>query len=111
MLKMFKTKDVNGPKTPMPTTNPHVKAVDQKIYRYMIGFLLYLCSSRLDIMLSVGICAKYQVASKEILLLVDVKKNISVFCSYPKLRSRVPQGCKLLSYWILGFGLGERKNG
>jgi hypothetical protein len=32
------------------------KSVDQKAYRSMIGSLLYLCASRLDIMLSVCMC-------------------------------------------------------
>jgi hypothetical protein len=43
-------------------TNGHLdldmgsKSVDQKVYRFMIGSLLYLCSSRPDIMLSVCVC-------------------------------------------------------
>ena len=32
------------------------KSVDQKVYRSMIGSLLYLCASRPDIMLSVCVC-------------------------------------------------------
>ena len=39
--------------------------VDQKVYRSMIGSLLYLCASRPDIMLSVCMCARYQAAPKE----------------------------------------------
>ena len=38
--------------------------VDQKVYRSMIGLLLYLCASRPDIMLSVCMCARYQAAPK-----------------------------------------------
>jgi hypothetical protein len=51
-------------KTPMGT-NGHLdlaiggKSVDQKVYRSMIGSLLYLCDSRPDINLSVCICAKF----------------------------------------------------
>ena len=41
------------------------KAFDQKKYRSMIGFLLYLCASRPDIMLSVCICARFQENPKE----------------------------------------------
>jgi hypothetical protein len=33
------------------------KSVDQKVYHFMIGSLLYLCASRSDIMLSVCMCA------------------------------------------------------
>ena len=39
--------------------------VDQKVYRSMIGSLLYLCASHPDIMLSVCMCARYQAAPKE----------------------------------------------
>ena len=67
MLKRFKMKDVA---TPMQTKchlelNPNGKDVDQKVYRSMIGSLLYLCASRPDIVLSVGVCARYQAAPKE----------------------------------------------
>ena len=41
------------------------KDYNQKAYRLMIGSLLYLCASRLDIMLSVCMCARYQAAPKE----------------------------------------------
>ena len=39
--------------------------VDQKLCRSMIGSLLYLCASRPDIVLSVGVCARYQAAPKD----------------------------------------------
>ena len=45
--------------------DPNGKAVDQKVYRSMIGSLLYLCASRPDIVLAVGVCARYQAAPKE----------------------------------------------
>jgi hypothetical protein len=57
-------------KTPMGT-NGHLdldidgKSVDQKVYRFMIGSLLYLCASRPYIMLSVYMCARFQAAPKE----------------------------------------------
>jgi hypothetical protein len=64
MLKRFELEDVKPVKFPMPTkckldSDPNGKAVDQKVYRSMIGSLLYLCASRPDIMLSVGICARF----------------------------------------------------
>ena len=70
MLKRFKLSDVKPASTPMPTKcqldlDAHGKVVDQKVYRSMIGSLLYLCASRPDIMLSVGICARFQAAPKE----------------------------------------------
>jgi hypothetical protein len=39
--------------------------VDQKVYRFMIESLLYLCAYRSDIMLSVCMCARFQVAPKD----------------------------------------------
>jgi hypothetical protein len=54
-------------------TNGHLdldtrgKSVDQKVYRPMIGSLLYLCASRPDIMLYACMCARCQADPKEIL--------------------------------------------
>ena len=41
------------------------KSVDSSLYRSMIGSLLYLTASRLDISYNVGVCARYQANSKE----------------------------------------------
>ncbi|XP_070015801.1 uncharacterized protein [Nicotiana sylvestris] len=40
-------------------------SVDQKLYRGMIGSLLYLTANRPDIVFSVGLCARFQANSKE----------------------------------------------
>jgi hypothetical protein len=70
ILKKFGIKNAKLIKTPMGT-NGHLdldtggKSVDQKVYRSMIGFLLYLCASRPDIMLSVCMCARFQADPKE----------------------------------------------
>jgi hypothetical protein len=72
-------------KTPMGT-NGHLdldtggKYVDQKVYQSMIGSLLYLCASRLDIMLSVCMCAQFQANPKEIHL--RVMKRIMRYLVY-----------------------------
>jgi hypothetical protein len=64
MLKKFDMENAKPIKTPMPT-NEHLdldtkgKVMDIKVYRSMIGSLLYLCASRLDIMLSVCMCARF----------------------------------------------------
>jgi hypothetical protein len=39
--------------------------IDQKVYHSMIGSLLYICASRPNIMLSVCMCARFQVAPKD----------------------------------------------
>jgi hypothetical protein len=75
ILTKFGMKDAKPIKTPMGT-NGHLdldtggKSVDQKVYRSMIGSLLYLCASRLDIMLSVCMCARFQADPKEVHLRV-----------------------------------------
>jgi hypothetical protein len=69
ILKKFGMKNAKPIKTPMGT-NGHLdldtggKFIDQKVYRSMIGFLLYLCASRPDIMLSIFMCVRFQVNPK-----------------------------------------------
>jgi hypothetical protein len=71
ILKKFGMKDGKPIKTPMGT-NGHLdldmggKSVDQKVYRSMIGSLLYLCASRSDIMLSVCMYARFQAYREEV---------------------------------------------
>jgi hypothetical protein len=69
ILNKFGMKDAKPIKTPMGT-NGHLdpdtggKSVDQKVYRSMIGSLLYLCASRPDIMLSICMCARFEADPK-----------------------------------------------
>src|SRR5512133_1615898 len=70
VLRKFGMQDCKGVKIPMPTnghlcTDENGIDFDHKVYRSMIGSLLYLCASRPDIMLSVCMCAQYQAAPKE----------------------------------------------
>jgi hypothetical protein len=71
ILKKFGMKNGKPIKTPMGT-NGHLdlvmggKSVDQKVYRSMIGSLLYLCASRPDIMLSIRMCARFQANPKKV---------------------------------------------
>jgi hypothetical protein len=83
-------------KTPMGT-NGHLdldtggKSVDQKVYWSMIGSLLYLCASRLDIMLSICMCARFQADPKEIHLR-DVKRIMRYLVYTPKFGLWYPKG-------------------
>jgi hypothetical protein len=86
-------------KTPMGT-NGHLdldtggKSIDQKVYRSMIGSLLYLCASRPDIMLSVCMCARFQANPKEVHL--RAMKRIMRYLVYtPKFRLWYPKGSTL----------------
>jgi hypothetical protein len=57
----------------------------------MIGSLLYLCASRLDIMLSVCMCARFQSDPKECHI-VDVKRILRYFVHTPHFRLWYPKG-------------------
>jgi hypothetical protein len=109
ILKKFKMDDCKPIKIPMPT-NGHLnldeggKSVDQKFYRYMIGFLLYLTASRLDIMFSVCICARFQANPKESHL--SALKRILRYLKYtPSIGLWYPHGAcfELLGYYDLDF--------
>src|SRR3954464_798579 len=96
MLKRFKYDGLKGAKTPMPLKcqldlDPNGKEVDQREYRSMIGSLLYLCASRPDIMLSVGMCARFQSAPKECHLM-EVKRIFRYLVLNPTLRLWYPKG-------------------
>ena len=67
------------------------KSVDQKVYRSMIGSLLYLCASRPDIMLSVCMCARFQANPKEIHLRV-VKRIMRYLVYTPNFGLWYPKG-------------------
>ena len=70
LLKRFKMDDAKQIDTPIdPATKLDLEgtgsAVEQKLYRGMIGSLLYLTASRPDIVFSVGLCARFQTNPKE----------------------------------------------
>ena len=70
MLKKFGMQDAKSISTPMGT-NEHLDSdasgnmVDQKMYRSMIGSLLYVTASRPDVMFSVCMCARFQASPRE----------------------------------------------
>jgi hypothetical protein len=96
ILKKFGMKNAKPIKTPMGT-NGHLdldtggKSVDQKVYRSMIGSLLYLCASRPDIMLSICMCARFQANIKEVHLRA-VKRIMRYLVYTPKFGLWYPQG-------------------
>jgi hypothetical protein len=64
MLKKFDMEDIKGITTPMSTngsldSDKSGNMVDQKIYRSMIGSLLYVMASRPDVMFSICMCARF----------------------------------------------------
>jgi hypothetical protein len=70
MLKKFGMEDAKGITTPMSTSgsldsDKSGNMVDQKLYRSMIGSLLYVTASRPDVMFSVCMCARFQASPRE----------------------------------------------
>nr|ABF95048.1 retrotransposon protein, putative, unclassified [Oryza sativa Japonica Group] len=104
IVKKFGMEDAKPIKTPMPT-NGHLdldengKCVDQKVYRSIIGSLLYLCASRPDIMLSVCMCARFQAEPKECHL-IAVKRILRYLVHTPNLGLWYPKGC---DFELLGY--------
>jgi hypothetical protein len=96
ILKKFSMDKAKPIKTPM-CTNGHLDlnmgstSVDQKVYRFIIGSLLYLCVSMSDIMLSVFMCARFQAVPKDYLLRA-VKRIMSYLVLTPNLCLWYPKG-------------------
>ena len=70
MMKKFGMEDCKPVSTPMITScklrkYDESKEVDQKLYRSMIGSLLYVMASRPDVMQAVGLVARFQANPKE----------------------------------------------
>jgi hypothetical protein len=70
MLKKFGMKDAKTISTPMGTnrsldSDASGNMVDQKMYRSIIGSLLYVTALRLDVMFSVCMCARFQASLRE----------------------------------------------
>jgi hypothetical protein len=104
MLKKFDMVNAKPIKTPMPT-NRHLdlseegKAMDTKVYRSMIGSLLYLCASRPDIMLSVCMCARFQANLKECHLMA-IKRILKYLAHTHNFGLWYPKGSK---FDLLGY--------
>ncbi|KAJ9547140.1 hypothetical protein OSB04_019683 [Centaurea solstitialis] len=110
MLKKFNMTDCSPIKTPMPTGNllgPDLagKPVDQKIYRSMIGSLLYLTATRPDIMFSTCFCARFQANPKESHL-AAVKRILRYLKGTPELGLWYPKDSsfELISFTDSDYG-------
>jgi hypothetical protein len=95
MLKKFCMENAKAISTPIGIngnldSDASSNMVDQKMYQSMIGSLLYVTASRLDVMFSVCMCARFQAspreshlkAAKRILRYLKHTQNI-ILC-YPK---------------------------
>ncbi|GJW30988.1 putative ribonuclease H-like domain-containing protein [Tanacetum coccineum] len=89
ILKKFGFSTMKTASTPMETSKPLLKDaeaedVDVHLYRSMIGSLMYLTSSRPDIMFAVCACARFQVTPK-VSHLHAVKRIFRYLKGQPKL--------------------------
>ncbi|GKA34015.1 putative ribonuclease H-like domain-containing protein [Tanacetum coccineum] len=89
ILKKFGFSTMKTASTPMETLKPLLKDaeaedVDVHLYRSMIGSLMYLTTSRHDIMFAVYACARFQVTPK-VLHLHVVKRIFRYLKGQPKL--------------------------
>ncbi|GKB69485.1 putative ribonuclease H-like domain-containing protein, partial [Tanacetum coccineum] len=89
ILKKFRFTKVKTASTPMETQKPLLKdedgeEVDVHLYTSMIGLLMYLTSSRPDIMFAVCACTRYQVNPK-VSHLHTVKRIFRYLKGQPKL--------------------------
>ena len=70
LLKKYKTDQAKHARTPMAMNeksglDKDDKPISEKVYRGMIGSLLYLTTSYTDIMFTVCLCARFQASPKE----------------------------------------------
>nr|GEY53306.1 hypothetical protein [Tanacetum cinerariifolium] len=89
ILKKYSYSEVKNANTSMETQKPLLKdeveeEVDVHLYRSMIGSLMYLTSSKPDIMFAVCTCARYQVNPK-VLHICVVKMIFRYLKGHPKL--------------------------
>nr|GEU61845.1 hypothetical protein [Tanacetum cinerariifolium] len=89
ILKKFGFSTLKTASTPMDTSKPLMKDenaedVDVHLYRSMIGLLMYLTSSRLDIIFVVCACTRFQVTPK-VLHVHVVKRIFKYLKGQPKL--------------------------
>jgi hypothetical protein len=95
MLKKFGMNEEKPISKPMGTngnldSDASGNMVDQKLYRSMIGSLLYVTTSRLDVIFSVCMCVRFQAspreshltATKRILRYFEHTQNVGLW--YPK---------------------------
>ncbi|XP_014522283.1 uncharacterized protein LOC106778801 [Vigna radiata var. radiata] len=99
LLKKFKMLDYKEAETPMATNcyldlDEAGKSVDQKMYRGMIGSLLYPIASRTDIMHNVCLCSRFQSSPKESYLTI-VKIILKYFKGTKSLGLWYPNGTNI----------------
>ncbi|GKD20898.1 putative ribonuclease H-like domain-containing protein [Tanacetum coccineum] len=106
-LKKFGFTKVKTASTPMETQKPLLKdedgeEVDVHMYRSMIGSLMHLTSSRLDIMFAACAYARYQVNPK-VSHLHDVKRIFSDYAGASLDKKSTIGGCQFLGCRLISW--------
>ncbi|GJT82426.1 retrovirus-related pol polyprotein from transposon TNT 1-94 [Tanacetum coccineum] len=106
-VQKFGFTEVKTASTPIETQKPLLKdkdgeEVDVHIYRSMIGSLMYLTSSRPDIMFAVCACARYQVNPK-VSHLYAVKRIFSDYAGASLYRKSTTGGCQFLGCRLISW--------
>ena len=101
LIKRFGMQTSKTAKTPMSTTtklsmDDDGKPVDEKMYRAMIGSLLYLTASRQDLCLSVGICARYQTHLNSVKCIIKYLKGTRDFGLHYTFETHNQKSCRFL---------------
>ncbi|GKD66169.1 putative ribonuclease H-like domain-containing protein [Tanacetum coccineum] len=109
ILKKFGFSTVKTASTPIDTSKPLLKDVeaedvDVHLYRSMIGSLMYLTTSRPDIMFVVCACARFQVTPK-VSHLHAVKRIFRYLKGQPKLGlwKSITRGCQFLGSRLISW--------
>ncbi|GKC05063.1 retrovirus-related pol polyprotein from transposon TNT 1-94 [Tanacetum coccineum] len=107
ILKKFGFSEVKTASTPTKTQKPLLKdeygeKVDVHLYRSMIGSLMYLTSSRPDIMFAVCACARYQVNPK-VSHLHDMNMIFSDYAGASLDRKSTTGGCQFLRCRLISW--------
>ncbi|GKB55276.1 putative ribonuclease H-like domain-containing protein [Tanacetum coccineum] len=107
ILKKFSFSDVKIASTPMETYKPLLKDVDgenvdEHLYRSMTGSLMYLTSSRPDIMFAVCACVRFQVNHK-VSHLHAVKRIFRYLKGASLDRKSTTEGCKFLGCRLISW--------
>ncbi|GJZ58642.1 ribonuclease H-like domain-containing protein [Tanacetum coccineum] len=108
ILKKFGYSSVKTASTPMETHKPLTKDengsdVDVHLYRSMIGSLMYLTSSRPDIMFAVCACSRFQVQPKASHMHALIAYSDSDYASASLDRKSTTGGCQFLGCRLVSW--------
>ncbi|KAD5318271.1 hypothetical protein E3N88_18217 [Mikania micrantha] len=108
LLKKFDLQNCKHCSNPMSSTTQldadlKGKSVDETLYRCMIGSLMYLTTSRPDIMFATCVCGRFQAAPKESHLIALVAFSDSDYAGCKLTRKSTSGGCQFLGNCLVSW--------